>query len=441
MTRRSSISCQIQTAVATATVLALLACCGAFDAPDSRYHLQYGEWRECSQPCGGGIMRREAWCVGNLGTAVNSSNCAGIAREIARPCNSQVCSPFALVLSEWSQCSHACGGGVATRTAKCHRVNLFGELLDEVDARLHCATELKDSTLSKSCNPHPCDVLHYAVTPWSECSSLCDGVRTRNVTCVSTPAIPHDAVALSHSHGHSSSAEVPLLSCKRVLSLLEPRASEACHTNATLCDILAPTRAFNATTDANITISAPLDALGAACAADVPIDACGVCNGTGRFVDASGICCTGDLDANGLCCPPDIGLDSCMVCGGTDSCAAAYTIHIHSETDFRASPRQWDAFTHNLRTAFGLAFGRSALDVMVHGVPQFFDTNVSAAAGVLADGHNHIHHSTLAQTGDTDADGSDSSGSRAVPALDMSDREVYRRVATVARKTSSALNK
>jgi hypothetical protein len=27
------------------------------------YEMEFGQWRECTHPCGGGTARREAWCV------------------------------------------------------------------------------------------------------------------------------------------------------------------------------------------------------------------------------------------------------------------------------------------------------------------------------------------------------------------------------------------
>jgi hypothetical protein len=60
-----------------------------------------------------------------------------------------------------------------------------------------------------------------------------------------------------------------------------------------------------------------LDSKGSCCDTGV-VDACGVCNGTGRAVDALGACCSAALDAQGVCCSS--GVDECGVCNGTNSC-------------------------------------------------------------------------------------------------------------------------
>ena len=49
------------------------------------------------------------------------------------------------------------------------------------------------------------------------------------------------------------------------------------------------------------------------------LDACGVCNGTGKIMDIAGGCCAGVLAANGRCCAAPNVLDDFGVCDGGSS--------------------------------------------------------------------------------------------------------------------------
>jgi hypothetical protein len=55
------------------------------------------------------------------------------------------------------------------------------------------------------------------------------------------------------------------------------------------------------------------------CCTTGPVDACGVCGGTGVAVDVLGRCCLSALLPSGLCCE-DGEPDSCGVCGGLNTC-------------------------------------------------------------------------------------------------------------------------
>jgi hypothetical protein len=60
-----------------------------------------------------------------------------------------------------------------------------------------------------------------------------------------------------------------------------------------------------------------IDSKGTCCEAGI-VDACGVCNGTGKAMDMYAQCCSGALDAKGACCMGVI--DECGVCNGTNAC-------------------------------------------------------------------------------------------------------------------------
>lgn len=60
-----------------------------------------------------------------------------------------------------------------------------------------------------------------------------------------------------------------------------------------------------------------LDQDGHCCASGI-VDACGVCDGKGRYLDAVGVCCETTLDSNNRCCFSNF-FDECGVCDGDDS--------------------------------------------------------------------------------------------------------------------------
>ena len=71
----------------------------------------------------------------------------------------------------------------------------------------------------------------------------------------------------------------------------------------------------------------PLDIRGECCLGNNTLDACGICAGSARFVDALGRCCSTQLDAQGICCNEAETLDICGVCGGGGfSCALEVTL-------------------------------------------------------------------------------------------------------------------
>lgn len=67
------------------------------------------------------------------------------------------------------------------------------------------------------------------------------------------------------------------------------------------------------------------------CCTQGPVDACGVCGGTGVAVDVLGRCCLSALLPSGLCCE-DGEPDSCGVCGGLNTCSAQVQVSLKAAT-------------------------------------------------------------------------------------------------------------
>ncbi|PNH11434.1 A disintegrin and metalloproteinase with thrombospondin motifs 7 [Tetrabaena socialis] len=88
-------------------------------------------------------------------------------------------------------------------------------------------------------------------------------------------------------------------------------------TNGTCCSAAA---------DAPASTVLSLDASGGCCAR--PVDACGVCGGSGVAVDVQGLCCATRLDQHGLCCASGL-TDECGVCDGDGtSCALRLQLRV-----------------------------------------------------------------------------------------------------------------
>lgn len=361
---------------------------------------QWSEWSSCSSPCGGGTQVREVWCLDRQrGTLLPSSSCAnGTATPpTAGPCNTQQCPPYAYVYSEWSPCSHVCGAGTTTRAVRCVSTS------DGSEAPPASCEGLPVADTQRNCNLQPCDMVRHAVGPWSACNATCGGSRNRTISCVLTPVDGRQHWDDMAPHQHD--VIIPDEECARVLSLARPAEAEAC---GPPCDcacsghgVCGPTRDckcdrgfFGARCEqracrdgrfhlvdragecceGQLTMEGDccpgsLDAQGRCCPADAPPDACGVCGGSGVFVDVAGVCCGGAADGLGLCCPPDTHVDACGVCGGAGtSCQLQLTVNLATTRNVSVF-EEWAQFRSSITAAFAAAAGVSANTLTVFGAP------------------------------------------------------------------------
>ncbi|GMT04134.1 hypothetical protein PENTCL1PPCAC_26308, partial [Pristionchus entomophagus] len=99
---------------------------------------EWGDWSDCSQPCGQGQQKRRRDCK----LVDQASNmCKGPGEEL-RFCQVAVC-PYWREWSEWSGCSVTCGRGVCTRNRKCVTDELLDiPNLDELEAAVAQDEEL-----------------------------------------------------------------------------------------------------------------------------------------------------------------------------------------------------------------------------------------------------------------------------------------------------------
>ncbi|KAI1890950.1 hypothetical protein AGOR_G00158860 [Albula goreensis] len=141
-----------------------------------------GPWGACSSTCAGGFQRRVVVCQDENGYAAN--NCEERTRpQEQRSCESGTCPQW--VYGNWGECTKPCGGGIKTRQVACQRPNgerfndLSCEILDKPPDREQCNTQ--------SCPSSP----HWNTDPWSSCSASCGkGYKYRKVTCVTLSGRP-----------------------------------------------------------------------------------------------------------------------------------------------------------------------------------------------------------------------------------------------------------
>ena len=121
-------------------------------------------WSKCSKSCSGGVKYRTVRCENN-----NIGKCL----ETERPQNTTSCRNIPCPewhVSEWSECSKSCDGGIQLRAVSCNNSHI-GE-----------CSAIERPNVTKQCGEQPCPI--WVVTEWSKCSKSCDGgLQTRTVMC------------------------------------------------------------------------------------------------------------------------------------------------------------------------------------------------------------------------------------------------------------------
>ncbi|KAL8625610.1 hypothetical protein ACOMHN_043885 [Nucella lapillus] len=145
--------------------------CNTHHCPVDGYYLDWSNWSQCSQTCGGGAQWRSRLCQP---PQYGGRDCTGPANT-TQACNTHHC-PIDGVWkdwSDWSACNSTCGGGTRERVRVCDEPKYKGKPCQGHSAEyLACAD-----------NPCPIPGKWFAWTTWSECTVTCGGgkqERSRN---------------------------------------------------------------------------------------------------------------------------------------------------------------------------------------------------------------------------------------------------------------------
>ncbi|MED6257679.1 hypothetical protein ATANTOWER_029546, partial [Ataeniobius toweri] len=135
-----------------------------------------GPWGACSSTCAGGFQRRVVVCQDENGYPANSCEDRSRPSE-QQSCESGQCPQW--VYGNWGECTKPCGGGMKTRLVVCQRPN--GERFNDLSCEIHDKPPDQEQCNTQQCPASP----QWSTDPWSSCSASCGrGVKFRKVSCV-----------------------------------------------------------------------------------------------------------------------------------------------------------------------------------------------------------------------------------------------------------------
>uniref|UniRef100_A0AAQ4S610 ADAM metallopeptidase with thrombospondin type 1 motif, 9 n=1 Tax=Gasterosteus aculeatus aculeatus TaxID=481459 RepID=A0AAQ4S610_GASAC len=118
--------------------------------------------QQCSSTCAGGFQRRVVVCQDENGYPANSCEDRSRPNE-QRSCESGPCPQW--IYGNWGECTKPCGGGIKTRLVVCQRPN--GERFNDLSCEIHDKPPDREQ-----CNTQPCPSSpNWSTDPWSSVRS------------------------------------------------------------------------------------------------------------------------------------------------------------------------------------------------------------------------------------------------------------------------------
>ncbi|XP_014661728.1 PREDICTED: ADAMTS-like protein 3 [Priapulus caudatus] len=147
------------------------------------YSWIHHHFTQCSKSCLGGERRSVVQCTRETDQQVVSDKWCDPQKKptpLVEKCNTHSCPPR-WEASEWTECSHSCGGGMQSRSVRCIHEQGQGDGNKFVLPHELCPKPMPQE--QQLCNAEDCPP-YWATGSWTPCSKSCDyGVQERAVHC------------------------------------------------------------------------------------------------------------------------------------------------------------------------------------------------------------------------------------------------------------------
>ncbi|PHJ23409.1 microneme protein [Cystoisospora suis] len=158
--------------------------CGETPCPVDATCGELTEWSECSRTCGGGVSTRtrNPWLDNQQHGGKTCLQQYPEGREESKACNTDPCPVDEVPgeWQEWGECSVTCGTGIQQRFREPSPVHAQngGKTIEEQNVGAETPIHKREE---RECSPFPCGPCTYEYAEWSECRGSCPtGHRERH---------------------------------------------------------------------------------------------------------------------------------------------------------------------------------------------------------------------------------------------------------------------